>query len=40
MAIILGTRNYAFGSDASTNSPGITMEEKGTRTERDERVTL
>ena len=42
MAIILLTRNYAFGSNASTNSPGITMEERVTRTEteRDERVTF
>lgn len=28
MAIILGTFIYAFGSDASTNSPGMTMEER------------
>jgi len=28
MAIILGTLIYAFGSDASTNSPGMTMEER------------
>jgi len=30
MAIILGTFIYAFfGSDASTNSPGMTLEERG-----------